>query len=162
MTEQPIRYRSRILALFGTPFYVMLVAAGLSGASTAPFWLSLLAVIAGAGVIMVTLCVFGVKAYRHAGPTRRFGLSTMFLVIIPLSVYLAGLRWGIMGLPVDRITPAGWITAALFCAIFIVISTAVLLRFTEAVLWLATAVLRALNAARRSGRAGPEQRTVKE
>lgn len=158
MSEKPIGYRSRLLALLIAPFYVVLVAAGFCGATDSPFWLTLVAVIAGGGVIMVTLCVFGVKAYRHAGPMHRFGLSTMFVVIIPLSVYLAGLRWAFMGLPTDRMSPVGWLTAALFCAIFIVISTAVLLWFTEAVLWLATAILRAVNEARRSGHAGQQER----
>jgi hypothetical protein len=102
----------------------------------------------GASVIMVVLAVFGVRAFRHRGSTLQFALSTMFLVLIPVSIYFAALRWLYQHLPLEKIHVTGWLILSVVSVTFMLVSTAVLLWFAEALVWLALLVMRGFSRVR--------------
>jgi hypothetical protein len=140
-SARPITTRSRIVALVFGPLYLLqLAAVSWSITRTSP-WLNLLLILAGATLIMAVLVVFGIKAYDHRGPTRRFGLATIFLVMVPLSIYLAWFRWLMSHLPDERFTIAAGIAASVVFVLMVILTTVVLLWLAEALMWLSVLLL---------------------
>lgn len=133
---------SRIFWLCVGPIYLSLVGIGLAARTD----LSLLAIVVevsvGATGIMAVLVVFGVKAYRRMGSTRRFNLASLLLLIVPLCVYLTAFRQFLADKEIEQLGPAAWLGLAVACIGFMAVTTAVLLCFTEAVLATALAVQR--------------------
>lgn len=112
-------------------------------------------VLGGASLIMATLIVFGTKSIKHSGPVRRFRLDSIFLLIVPLSVYLAVLRWWWQGLSDEQRSVTDWVDVTCMSLGFMLLTTIVLLYFTDAVLGFAVFLLRAFLFLRRRGnRAG--------
>jgi len=131
---------SRMMALFvGSLYLAYLTAVGWALTGVSP-WLMSLLVLAGAIAIMAVLVAFGIKADRHRGPVRRFGLATIFLIIVPLSIYLAVIRWVLDEAPSEQFTVDQWIMVLIFSAAFMLLSTVLLLWMAEALMWLAVLV----------------------
>ncbi len=91
---------------------------------------------------MVTLVVFGVKALQNSKYPYRFNISTVLLVIVPLSVYLSAIRIFLREMPMRNITISGWFVFGFFSLCFMAFSTAVLLWLADALMWLAVMTLR--------------------
>jgi ADP-ribose pyrophosphatase len=144
MSYESSNVRGRVLTLFFVPFYLYYLVMLVVQAKGVSPWTALAVVSGGALAIMVTLVVFGAKSIKQTGPVRRFQLNSIFLIIIPLSVYLAAVRWMIQGLPSDEFRVRGWLTVVLAAAFFMFFTTIVLIHFTDAVLWLAVICQRAL------------------
>lgn len=88
---------------------------------------------------------FFLKAYRVEGPVRQFRLSSILLLMVPLAVYLTYVRCLVRGIDASRagnIPVIGWILITGYTLVFIIFTTALLLCFTEAVMWLALEVQR--------------------
>ena len=129
---------SRVMAvLVGSLYLAYLTALGWT-VSELPLWTMALLVAAGAIAIMAVLVVFGMKAYVHRGPARRFGLATIFLVMLPLSIYLAAIRWMLDKAQLDELSGEQWIIVLIFSAAFMLLSTVILLWMAEALMWFAT------------------------
>ena len=130
--------------------------ASLSGVACAttgtPFWLTTLLVLAGAAAIMAVMVACGVKLERQQGPVRRFGLSTVFLITIPLSIYLAAIRWMLQATTPQALTLAQWTMVGVIAITFMLVTTILLLHLVEALMWLAVAGQRHVR--RRKGRRG--------
>jgi hypothetical protein len=140
--EQPPTVFSRLIALAIGPSYLMYVAyVGWSVTRMSP-WLVLALVLAGAGAIMAVLVVFGIKAFRHRGPARRFQLSTFLLIVLPLSIYLAAIRCVFHEVGSGENNVEHWGAVVIFSLVFIVVSTSILLWFAEALMWLAVLALK--------------------
>lgn len=107
-----------------------------------PFWLTTLLVLAGAAAIMAVMVACGVKLERQQGPVRRFGLSTVFLITIPLSIYLAATRWMLQAATPQSLTLAQWTMVGVIGVTFMLVTTILLLHLAEALMWLAVAVQR--------------------
>jgi uncharacterized membrane protein SirB2 len=114
-----------------------------------PFWLTTVLVLAGAVAIMAVMVACGVKLERQQGPIRRFGLSTVFLITIPLSIYLAAIRWMLQAATPQSLTLAQWMMVGLIGITFLLVTNILLLHLAEALMWIAVAVQRWL---RRRGR----------
>ena len=139
---------SRLLALLLAPLYLLLVSAMFSELTKTPLVVTLPIIICGASTIMVVLAIFAVKAHLHTGPARQFRLSSVFLATIPLAIYLAAVRWVIQS-AIDQDpslrNEAGmllWLIVSAPAACFITVSTAILIWFTEAIVWVAIALAR--------------------
>jgi len=94
--------RGRLLALLVGPAYLLLLSLVFSSVTQTPYWAALAITLLGASVIMVVLGIFGVKVFRHRGSAVQFTLSTVLLILIPMSIYLAAFRWLYQSLPVDE------------------------------------------------------------
>lgn len=134
--------KSRILALVLGPFYLLFCAVLLTTVVELHLLITIPLVVVGALTIMVTLGIFGVKSYQHKTGVLRFSLSTIFLLIIPLSVYLAGIRLILRSVPTHEFGISGWLGVTVVSVFFIFISTGVLLCLGEALVWFAVAVRR--------------------
>ncbi|MDP6448045.1 MAG: hypothetical protein QF805_29905 [Pirellulaceae bacterium] len=98
------------------------------------------AIAAGAVVIAATFCVLGWRLSQQPDKARRFGISTLMLATLQLSVYLAGLRWFIgavddsaLGDSVNRTVIVVW---AILALVWIAVTACVMLAWTEGVVWL--------------------------
>ena len=139
---KPPSTAARLLALICGPALFVYVAAvlslttGKSFAQLAPWVL-----IAGLAITVV-LALLAVRLVHSGGETRRFSLSTFFLIAIPLGIQLAGARafW----IPIlRRESGEAWERSATVAVLigltllWLFLSTVVLLCFAEAVAWLA-------------------------
>jgi hypothetical protein len=149
-TQTRPNVRGRLTALLVGPVYLLLLSSVFSSVTQTPYAVTLGLTLLGASVIMVVLAIFGVKVFRHPGSLVQFTLSTVLLILIPLSIYLAALRWLFQDLPIGKIHVTGWLLVTATAMVFIAVSTAVLIWFAEAIVWLALIVLRTV--ARNSGR----------
>ena len=122
----------RLLAFLIAPPYLVGVAAILSAATAMTFGL---AVICAASVVMAVLGVLGVKAQQEKAPVRRFRLSSVFLLTVPLAIYLAAIRSVFTGMDMRGLTVPNWIVVAVCCVDFMIVTTLVLQCFTEAIVW---------------------------
>jgi hypothetical protein len=141
---------SRVLALFIGPCYLFMVAAILARPTRASFLISLVIVFSGACVIMIVLGLFGLKAYQHTGRSIRFSLSSLLLVVLPFAIYLGAIGHLLNSLPTRALGGLGWTIVLGLSAIWMVLSTAVLLWLAEAVTWLVLALLRWVSSRRHS------------
>ena len=142
--EHPPTAVSRIASsLVGTLYLAYLIGVAHAVTQT-PVWLASLLVLAGAGTIIAVLVAFGIKAYWHRGPVRRFGLSTIFLISIPLSIYLAAIRWMLQAATPQSLTPALWMIVCLISVTFMLVTTILLLHLAEALIWIAVVIQRML------------------
>jgi hypothetical protein len=140
--EEPPTGVSRIASLLVGIAYLAYLIGVAHAVTQTPVWIVSLLVLAGAGTIMAVLVVFGLKAYWHSGPVRRFGLSSIFLISIPLSIYLAAIRWMLQAASPPSLTPAIWMTVWLTSITFMLVTTILLLHLAEALMWIAAALLR--------------------
>lgn len=132
----------RIVAIVFCPVYLLLVAAGFSALTAAPFAVVLPAVVVSATAITAVLVVFGVKAYRRTDRRLRFNLGTVLLLMVPVCIYLMALQQLVRAVPPQDRQPIFWVIVTAFGLFFAFFTTAVLLHFAEAVMWLALAILR--------------------
>ena len=102
-----------------------------------PFAACLVVVVLGASVIMAVLTVFGVKAFEGAESLRRFNLSSLMLITVPLAIYLAGFRFLLSRAPTEEFTPGAWIALGVFALIAMAVVTILLVSMAEALLWAA-------------------------
>jgi hypothetical protein len=93
-----------------------------------------------------------VKAASQEGPVRRFSLSTAFLIVVPLAVYLAAFRWIVRRMPTDDLRLLAWIALSGIYVMFVLFTTVVLLCWAEAIVWVAVVLLRRLRARDRARR----------
>ena len=96
-------YVRRISLLIFGPVYLLMVSTVVSEASGRPWLMAVAWVFTGSIIVMATLTAFGVRALNNNDSELRFGLGTVFLITIPLGVYLATIRWVIQG-----VRPGGW------------------------------------------------------
>jgi uncharacterized membrane protein SirB2 len=73
---------------------------------------------------------------------RRFGLSTVFLISIPLSIYLAAIRWMLQAATPQSLTLDLWIMVCFISITFMLVTTILLLHLAEALMWIAVAIQR--------------------
>ena len=101
-------------------------------------------VCAGASVIMAVLVFFGMRAYVYRAESIRFGLATVFLVMIPLCISLAWARWVFLGAQASGVVrvSSNWFVLMFAGFSYLVVSSVVLLLFTEAIVWLAAVLVR--------------------
>jgi hypothetical protein len=96
----------------------------------------------GCLIVMAALALLGVKAHKNRVASNRFTFSTVFLVSIPLSVYLAALHLLLRDVPPESQSVVLWLFVAAFSMVGMIISTTILLSLAEALVWLAVASLR--------------------
>jgi hypothetical protein len=152
-TPSELSVGRRLFALLVGQLYLLTVSVLFSSVTKVPFVIVLLITLLSAAVIMAVLAIFGVRALNHRGSAVQFTLSTVFLVLIPLSIYLAALRWLIQGLPIERMDGTAWLVVSVVSIVFMLLSTAILLWFAEALVWVALLFLRGFSRlrARRNG-----------
>lgn len=138
---------SRFIVLILTPAYLVLLTAILDRVSPADFRLLAAIVFVGAAVQCAIIVVLSVKAERKQPAHFRFSIGTLLLVTVALSLYMAYIREFISAAKAETTHPVtlyGIATVSFASLFFIVISTIVLIHFTEALLatvfWLVKAV----------------------
>lgn len=148
MTEKPNTRDhwtvQRLLGLFVGFWYLYGMVRILAVVTHVSVVLAVPVVCVAAGIIMAVMVVFGVKAYRQEGPVRQFRLSSLFLLVIPLSIYFAAIRLLIGTVP-PEIGLIAWSAIGLASLFFIIISTVVLLWLAETLMWLAVLLIRTVN-----------------
>ncbi|MBP88192.1 MAG: hypothetical protein CMJ64_15990 [Planctomycetaceae bacterium] len=132
-----------------------MVANALSGVTGTRFAITLALVGLASAVIMATLVVFGVKAYRQEGSARQFRLSSLFLLIVPIAIYSTAIRAITATAPLD-VGLLGWLIVAVASVLFMFISTVILLWLANSLMWYAVFVVRAIAAIRRGNQASDE------
>ena len=142
MEHENPRKSHRVAALLFGPSYITWIGFISHGVTDTPLWLTLLTVWIGAILIAAVILVFGLKAF-HAGPSGgRFRLSSILLVLVPMSIYLAGLRFFFANaLERQSGDTLNGLFVAIFSTVFIGLTSLMLLWTTEAFLWLAVTVL---------------------
>lgn len=142
MSEPLVSHTGRSLALVIGPFYIHTVAIALSAETKTPYAIAIVLTVAGALAIMAVLTVFGVKAYQYEHAVLRFTLSTVFFVVIPISLYLAAIRWFLQKLPTTDLTLAGQFWILFFSLLWMFTTTVILLWLAEAIMAIAAGVAR--------------------
>ena len=142
MKSQPPNLQSRLCALLIGTWYLCSLAATFSQITRASPVLCFALVLTASIIVMVTLVVFGVKSLQNTKHPYRFNISTVLLVIVPLSVYLSAIRIFLRAMPTRNITISSWFVFGFFSLCFMAFSTAVLLWLAEALMWLAVITLR--------------------
>lgn len=139
------KYFRRVSLLVIGPFYLWLVAAWVHFASGKPWSLALLWVVIGSVIVMATFTAFGVRALEYQEKGFRFGLSTVFLITIPLGVYLSTIRWVVQGTDFYRWRLEDVIVGSLVSVAYILLTTYVLMGMAEALMWCAVGMLAWVN-----------------
>ena len=128
---------------------ITLVYGQLTGFS---LWLSALVVLLGAAAIIASLALFCAKwVSQKENENWQVSLSTLLLLFIPFSIYLA---WHSQMLQaIRKVVPRDdgfpWWLIHVYFIFFVVLTTIVLIRFGEALMWLVLIVRR--NSADRRG-----------
>lgn len=130
--------RNRVFSLLcGTVYLAILIPlyAQLTGW---PLAVSAVAVVLATAVIIAVIAIFCVKWVTQKSDSRQVKLSTLFLPFIPISIYLAlfsQLLQAIRNDATDGLPVGAWIISLPF-VVFVVLTTIVLMRFGEALVWL--------------------------
>lgn len=112
-------------------------AYGVSLATELSYVLALLIVVLGAVAIMVVLTVYGVKALEARESWRRFDLSSLMLIAVPVGIYLTGFRTFLTRAPTHEFTPLIWTMLGVFAVLAMGVMTILLTAMAEALLWAA-------------------------
>jgi len=131
----------RSMALVIGFVYMLFVAQVITETTNWSYGVALGVSVTGCGIVMAALSALGVKAYRKKDARIRFTFSTVFLASIPLSVYLAAIRLVLNHAPVRTLPNWAWLVISLFSMMAMILSTAVLMSFAEALVWFAIACL---------------------
>lgn len=142
-SEKPVGFRSRVIALLLGFWYLMWMAAILMEATNIPGAIAAAVVFVAAVVIMVVMTIFGMKAYAQRGPSHQFRLSSLFLLIVPLSIYLAGIRAVLGQFARENLGLLTYLMIVLASLGFMVFSTVILLWTAEALMWFAAGAVKA-------------------
>lgn len=131
-----------LMSLMSGVFFLVAVASDFGTRTQTPFLWTLLIVIVSAAVLMAIIAALGVRAFRDRSEGRQFQLSSLFLVIVYLSIFLASFRW-----LVDREfdasrTPIDWIEIGVMGLVFFFLTTVMLVMFSRSLIWLAVSVIR--------------------
>ncbi len=129
--------KSRLSALVIGPLYLLMISGVLSGLTKTPLFFTLPVVLAGAVAIMAVLTMYGVRMAQTAPDSRRFGLWPLLLIFVPLSLYLGALRWLLRRVATAQLDLGEWLFVGVMSAAGMILTTAVLLWFAEALVWLA-------------------------
>lgn len=133
--------RSRSLALFVGSCYLVILSEIFSNVSDSPLRITMPLVLLGAFMIVAVFAVLAGRHVRNDGQSRRFGLSSILLLFIPASIYLAAVRILLTALPKDP--PILMVFIIVVATIVLVaLSTVVFLRMAEAGMWFALQILR--------------------
>jgi hypothetical protein len=136
---------NRFLAVLIGSAYLMVVAQIFSQATNRPFGATFSVTIIGSLIIMAALSALGVKAYRNKNTRIRFTFSTVFLVSIPVSVFLAAIGALLRQVPASEFRElgiVGWCLISVFGILVMLISMLILVSFAEALVWLAVSLFR--------------------
>ena len=117
-----------------------------SAVAKTPYVTAAASIFAGSAVIIVSLGAFCVKWVAHSRRHTRIGLSTILLVFVPFSVYLAAIHQIIRIAQASGGTDVPWLGVAALLLLGVVFNTVVLLVMGEAIAWL---VVRAMKARQR-------------
>lgn len=153
----------RLVALAFLPFYLCgLTLIAKSG--TGSVFVASGMVAAWVGGLASVLAVFAVRFYRHGGAALRFRVSTIFLFMLLVGIYLAGFRWCLVSIsPFSSFgqRPAETVFIVIGLGTFTLFNTALLLICMEALvslalacqrLWKSIASARRIQAAGRDGK----------
>ncbi len=142
-TDEPTT-TSRLWASLVGMTYLMLLAALFRRITGTPLLVTLLLVLAAAGVIVIVFAMLSGRFVRTAGQTHRFRLSSIFLMTIPFSIYLSAVRIFCLTLPAN-LPALAWILIAAASCLFMIFSTIILMRMAEALVWVAVYLVRIRN-----------------
>ena len=123
-------------------FGYLTLAAGLLGAlAEMPLWQTIPIVTLTALTVMACLCYFAAHVAEARSERRQFSLSSLFLLMLPLAIYLAVMRliWPKPSAEHTWIIHTFWVAMSIAGA---AVSTVVLLLLADALMWLAVAILR--------------------
>jgi len=130
----------RTLALMGGPFYLFLLTAVFQHATRASLALTAAVVVGCAILVLVSIGLLCVRFARRRESGSQFGMATALLLFIPFSVYLGAIRCLMMTIETERVGPIMWVPFGVFCLMFMVLTTMILLHFGEALVWLAMSI----------------------
>ena len=124
--------------------YLAFISLGLSQAVKASFLLVLAMVFI---TVMFEFALALVLAAGWASETRRgqfqLRLSSIFLVVVIIAIYLSALRWIVTSDgSSENLTMSVWLAALIYSLVFIAVSLPFILFLGEAMLWLAVWLLR--------------------
>ncbi len=131
----------RILSLLITPIYFLIFIFGLRYGAEVPFAYGVPSVILGSLAIMISMLFLSVRFSELKEQSNRFSLSTVFLVSIPVCIYLAALRLFIRHVPAEESDPPLWFSLVSGTVFYVCFTTVVLLSFTEAIVWIAARIV---------------------
>ena len=132
----------RKLALIMGPVFLYGWTITFADSTGMTIWRAALCVNLGAAAIMIVLTVFGLKALEGKESLRRFNLSTVMLVMAPLSIYLAAFNAMFRNVDVSGVSISDRVLVVVFCLMVMGLTTYVLLAFADAIAWLAVGALR--------------------
>ena len=126
----------RFISLFFVPGYLVLLAAILVRATDCSMVVALISVFAGASMIMLILAEL---CCRFADPERkrsRYSISSLMMMTAGLAIYFAYIKPIFESLRLENMMAYGVFILFLYASIFIVVTTVILLRFTDAIIGL--------------------------
>jgi hypothetical protein len=131
---------SRVFSLFLGPFYIVLIAAILSQ-STGILMVTAVGIVAVGAAIQITLLIqLSIRMAKHETHVK-FTILTVMMLIAGLSIYLAYVRQIVSHLNIPEMDWYACFSIVSVSAIFIYVTTYVLLLFSEALFVLLKDVL---------------------
>ena len=118
-----------------------MLASILSAATGRHFSILIAAVFAGAAVNVCIIAVLSHRFYQSDPNQPRFTIGTLMLMTIALSTYLAYISNFIPEVTGAELSFGGGLRFAIYALIFFVVTTIILIRFTEALIAVALILL---------------------
>jgi hypothetical protein len=137
--------KSRLLALVTGGFYLYLHAMVVSRVTDTPLTIILPVIGVGVCILIAILGYYCIKLARQGGSIRRIGMSSVLMAFVPISIYCGAIKWFVHAASAKGSSPPDpfpWITFSLFWILWMIVTTAVLLWFGEAIVWLTLILLR--------------------
>ena len=113
----------------------------LSAATDTSLPVVLSAVVVSTCIIFAVIGFYCTRFARQDGAVRRFGMTSVLIAFVPISIYCGAIKWFVHAVAAQDASPPGpfpWITFVALCILWMATTTAVLLWFGEAIVWLAT------------------------
>ena len=122
--------------------YIYLVSALFAAVTESSLLVAVLTVSAGVGIEILIICELSKRLFLSNNGDKRFGLSTLILVVTGLAIYLAAIGCLVQSVP-DEAAAADlplilMLIFSVLAVLFVAISTIVFTYFAEALVWAGT------------------------
>jgi len=130
---------SRYLALMLGWMYLCLHTLLISAATETPLVMVFIGVVATCSVVLAVIGFYCIRLVRQDSAAPRFSTASVLLAFVPISIYCGIIKWFVHGVGANVASSPSPFPSIMFfviCVIWMATTTAVLLWFGEAIVWI--------------------------